>query len=175
MTVLKRLRQSFACFIEDWNLWPRPKPSLTTTPDGRPALSPAELGAFIKAWPQLKAATRDARKAGFKVFGALEFEHEKLLKTAYVATRGGISTVDELEAALKFDCPRYFGWLIRPPEGRKAEPWAVDQAFIFHLLVIRAVAERIDEDTLYEAGWHPSMARRAMTAARADLKAAASN
>ena len=54
------------------------------------------------------------------------------------------------------------GWSAHDAE----QPWGADPGFIFQLLVIRSLIDRIDADTLIATGWYPAMARKAILDAR---------
>ncbi len=123
----------------------------------------------------MKRVVQRARAAGFEIeWGGID-DPTIMLDLSRVAASAGVSTLDQLDACLVRDVDGYFRRLMYP-SGLRKEGWTVDRDFIFALVVVRSLVDRLSVKTLTRySGWHRSIAKRALQAAQADALEATSS
>jgi hypothetical protein len=129
-----------------------------------------EILHVYKWWPDRNRATQSARKAGFKIVREWDdpIDLGSLTKAGQIAVAAGIGSPEALQGVLRPDFDGFLSRLIGP---KRKPSWGGTPEFVFELVVIWSLHDRIDEGLLRRAGWHRSMVRRPLIAAEEEAAA----
>lgn len=137
-----------------------------TAPDGRPGIDPTELAQFIASSPLASLAVKSARKAGFSIMRSQRGELVTDARSvSHIAAAAGVCTLGELEPLLVTDLDGYFERAFAPSR-RKRQTWSVDRGFVFEMVLIRSLVDRITIEDLAKL-IHRSIAKTLIEAAKA--------